>query len=151
MLCVTCYSPYSEFVEPLFVSIATNSPRWVGVQLEGELEAARRAAHPSDVKGKEAELQRAKEEARRLGEERAKAQKVRRASCSVSANEQNVLIISNLVPGWRAAFALDVPCCAAVQLVPGTCIEVIISFVRLLFMLLTDGFRWHVVTVCLLV
>lgn len=49
----------------------------MGAQLESELEAARRAAHPGDLKGKETELQRAKEEARRLGEERAKAQKAR--------------------------------------------------------------------------
>ena len=46
------------------------------MQLEKELAAARASANPGDLKGKEAELQRAKEEARRLGEERAKAQKV---------------------------------------------------------------------------
>lgn len=46
-------------------------------QLERELESARASAHPTGIKDKEGELQRAKEEARRLGEERAKAQKVR--------------------------------------------------------------------------
>ncbi len=47
-----------------------------GTQLERELESVRASAHPTGIKDKEAELQRAKEEARRLGEERAKAQKV---------------------------------------------------------------------------
>ena len=71
--------PWLQCASVCLSSLTRVSSRgWCGtaVQLEKELASARASANPGDLKGKEAELQRAKEEARRLGEERAKAQKV---------------------------------------------------------------------------